>query len=96
MMNFGEYLLREYDPRFVKKYTEKPSPGLSSRKPAATTGKGSATKHTGPMAATPSSDPTLQKLRTSRFAGAAASSKNRAALRKRSAILAKRRPVKKR
>jgi len=91
MKSFSEYLLLyETDPRLVKKYTEKPAPGLSARKPTVTTGKASTTKHTGPTAATPTSDPgeerVLSKLRTSRFAAASSALKNRAALKKRAAM----------
>ena len=94
MKSFGEYLLLyEDDPRLAKKYTEKPGPGLSSRKPTVTTGKSGATRHTGPTAATPASNPgeeqVLSKLRTSRFAAASSALRNKAALKKRSAILAK-------
>jgi hypothetical protein len=90
--------LYEDDPRLVKKYTEKPAPGLSARKPTVTTGKAGATKHTGPTAATPASSPAeervLRKLRTARFSAAAASKRNTSALKKRSAILTKPRPTK--
>ena len=103
MKSFGEYLLLyevdvrltrpQDDPRRVKKYTEKPGLGLSARKPTMTTGKASTTKHTGPTAATPASSPgeerVLSKLRTSRFAAASSALKNRAALKKRAAILSK-------
>jgi len=94
MKSFIEYLLlSEDDPRLVKKYTEKPGPGLSARKPTVTTGKASTTKHTGPTAATPASNPgeegALSKLRTARFGIASAALKNRAALKKRSAQLSK-------
>jgi hypothetical protein len=99
MMNFNEYLLREYDdPRLVKKYTEKPGPALSARKASVTTGKVGATKHTGPTAAgrasNPGEDRVLSRLRDARFAGAAKAAQARQALKKRSAILAKRRPAK--
>ena len=94
MMSFGEYLLYETDPRLVQKYTEKPGPGLSARKPTVTTGKASATRHTGPTAFSQSSGPgsderVLSKLRASRFVARSRSLKNRAAIKKRSAILAK-------
>jgi hypothetical protein len=94
MKSFIEYLsLYEDDPRLVKKYTEKPGPGLSARKATATTGKAGATKHTGPTAATPASSPgeerVLSRLRDSRFAISSKALKNRAALKKRSAMLAK-------
>jgi len=100
MKSFGEYLLLyEDDPRLAKKYTEKPGPGLSSRKPTVTTGKSGATRHTGPTAATSTSSDTgreLHKLRASRFAAAAASKRNAAALKKRAAMLTKPRPAKSR
>jgi hypothetical protein len=93
MMSFGEYLLYETDPRLVKKYTEKPAPGLSARKPTVTTGKASATKHTGPMAAARASsvgdELVLSKLRASRFKARSLTLKNKATLKRRSAILAK-------
>jgi len=101
MKSFIDYLLLYEidpgDPRLVKKYTEKPAPGLSARKPTVTTGKVSATKHTGPTAVTSTSsgtDRALHKLRASRFAAAAASKRNTAALKKRAAILTKPRPAK--
>ena len=94
MKSFIEYLsLYEDDPRLVKKYTEKPGPGLSARKATVTTGKAGATKHTGPTAATPASSPgeerVLSRLRTARFSAASSALRNRAALKKRSAISAK-------